>query len=134
MKFFVKPDPVRQRVLVYCQLPDDPGTGDRMFLARRNEEQYISPMVHRIGLGGEPPIWDWFPEEVAVLLGEALAPRPDFGERHLEDALTVRDRLLTLVEAGIMTTASEVAQYHIGIEATAHNERERKERQDEAAS
>lgn len=131
MKFFIHRDPVRQRINVYCEIPADPdyGPGERVFLTRRNEEQYIAPMVHRIALGGEPPIWDWFPEEVAELLGEALAPRPEFSERYLTDAVTVRDRLLTMVEANQMSDLSgDRGPTHVVDEAELRRERERRAR------
>lgn len=121
MKFFVHRDPLRQRINVYCEIPADSdydyGPGERVFLTRRNEEQYIAPMVHRVALGAEPPIWDWFPEEIATLLGEALAPRPEFSERYLNDAVTVRDRLLTVLEAQNLHGSGDPGTVHIQAEA-----------------
>jgi hypothetical protein len=93
MRFRTHIDPIRQRVLVYCEV-GRAENGSRLFVSRHehpNEVVEVRP-------GGEPPIWDRFPMEIADELAEALNPRPPVTERHLDDAIAVRDRLLTLVE------------------------------------
>jgi hypothetical protein len=93
VKFRVHHDPIRERVLVYCEVNPDPEATERMYLTRSEP-----PEVHKVGLGEEPPLWDWFPYEVVGALAEALDPRPVATERHLDDAIAIRDRLLTLIE------------------------------------
>lgn len=125
MKFEVQHDPIRQRVLVYCRLPDD-DRGNKVYLTRDKPDGDYSrtAMVHAIAYGHEPPMWDWFPIEVAEALGNALAPRPEFGERHLADALSVRDRLLALFEAEHMHDREDQGTIHINSEADARRARE----------
>jgi hypothetical protein len=116
MKFEVQHDPIRQRVLVYCRLPDN-RDGDKVYMTRGGDGH--ASEVRTVSYGHEPPLWDWFPWEVAEALGEVLAPRPEFSERFLEDALTVRDRLLALVEAQQLLgqNPDDLGARHIGLEA-----------------
>jgi hypothetical protein len=89
MRFHVHSDPIRQRVLVYCEVGEQDGR--RIFQTREPQNVVVA-------LGEEPPLWDWFPLEVVTELAEALSPRPAASERHLDDAIAVRDRLLAMVE------------------------------------
>jgi hypothetical protein len=113
--FQVRRDPARQRFNVYFELPPDPHTGERRFMTRGRDG--APPEIHNVALGNEPPLWDWFPEEIARELGEALAPRPDVTERHLDDAIEVRDRLLTVLESEHLHGSNDPRTIHIGAEA-----------------
>jgi hypothetical protein len=95
-RFFTEHDRVRARFNVYMEVNTDSGSTVRRFMTRGRDGE--PPMIKEVPMGNEPPLWDWFPEEIAADLAEALAPRPQATERHLDDAIDVRDRLLTLVE------------------------------------
>jgi hypothetical protein len=117
MRFYCVHDPLRQRVAIYCEIKSDPNTGARTFLTRRTGEHW-GEEVQEVGLGMEPPLWDWFPDDAVGPLAEALASRPAATERHLDDALEVRDRLLTLVEATAMINDKDGGpQNHVEREA-----------------
>ena len=92
MKFHTQVDPMRQRVNVYCEIGEHEGA--RLFATRGDE----TTGAVRVPLGAEPPLWDWFPLQVVSELAEALSPRPAATERHLDDALGTRDKLLGMVE------------------------------------
>lgn len=129
MKFHVRHDPIHQRVNVYCELnPDPEHDGERVFMTRRDLDGREVPMIHRVAMGAEPPLWDWFPEQAIEPLAHALAPRPEFGERHLTDALTVRDRLLTILESEHLHGSADPGTIHIKDEAELRRERERRAR------
>jgi hypothetical protein len=115
MKFHVHHDPVRQRVNIYCEAGSDPDTGVRVFLTRRTGEHW-GEQAHQIGLGMEPPLWDWFPDDAVGPLAEALSPRPVATERHLDDALAMRDRVFKLHEAMIMGQLSPADADHLRAE------------------
>jgi hypothetical protein len=52
-----------------------------------------------VGPGGEAPMYcKPIPMHIAEQIAEALSPRPEATERHLDDAIDVRDRALSLVE------------------------------------
>jgi hypothetical protein len=89
MKFHTHIDPIRQRVLVYCEVGEQDGR--RIFQTREPQNVVVA-------MGEEPLPWDWFPLEVVSELAEALSSRPAVTERHLDDAIAVRDRLLAMVE------------------------------------
>lgn len=64
----------------------------RMYFRDEGEPLLVRP-------GEEGPMYCRpIPTYIAEALGLALAPRPEFGERHLDDAIAVRDRLLALIE------------------------------------
>lgn len=48
--------------------------------------------------GGRFPVFAKIPEFAAEAIAEALQPRPQVTNRHLEDAMCVRDRLLQMLE------------------------------------
>lgn len=98
MKFHTHIDPIRQRVNLYCEIGEEDGV--RVFITRGGRDPLYesSDLIHKVAPGQEPPLWDWFPLEVVTELTEALNPRPAATERHLDDAIVVRDRLLTIVE------------------------------------
>jgi len=119
--FRVQHDPIRQRALVYrCVGTDERG---RDLYSTRGDIDRV-PEVIAVEPGHEPPLWDWFPWEVVTALGNALAPRPEVTERHLEDALTVRDRLLALFEAEHMQDREDQGTIHINSEADERRRRE----------
>lgn len=95
MRVYATHEIVRQSVLVYVEVGDDPATGDRFFQVQ-DSSRFRNPV--RVAPGEEPPFWMRIPEQIANAVGEALAPRPDVTERHLDDAIGIRDRLLALVE------------------------------------
>jgi hypothetical protein len=136
MKFHVRHDPIHQRVNVYCELnPDPEHDGERIFLTRGDEGIYRGghehsgpPTIHRVAMGAEPPLWDWFPEQAIEPLVKALAPRPEASERHLSDALTVRDRLLTILESEHLHGADDPGTEHIVTEADRRRTYESRER------
>jgi hypothetical protein len=85
MKVHVADDPIRQRKLIYVQVSDDG-------LVRRF--QGPDEVDYDVRQGEEPPLYASVPYFIADAIGEALAPRPAFSERHLEDAIKVRDVVL----------------------------------------
>jgi hypothetical protein len=112
MKFQVVHDMLRQRVVLYCELGTDEQTGERHFLTRRTGE-HRAEEVHKVSMGDEPPIWDWFPVEAVKPLAEALTPHPVASERHLEDALATRDRVFRLHEALLMAQLAPADADHL---------------------
>lgn len=99
MKVYTVREPERQTVRVYVELNAGPDEGDGRYarwFQYRDAEGRIAIM--KVAPGDEPPLWDRVPEPIAQALGEALAPRPAATERHLDDAIAVRDRLLAMVE------------------------------------
>lgn len=128
MKFYAVHDLLRQRINLYCELGvrDD---GVRLF-AVRESPLYDRGPVQEVTIGSEPPLWDWFPDDAVGPLAEALAPRPVATERHLDDALTVRDRLLSLFEAQPLfgIHQSDRGGVHIADEAELRRESVRKAR------
>lgn len=93
MEFYTVHDPIRQRVNVYCELGEQNGV---RFFAVRNTEQFESPV--EVPMGAEPPIWDWYPEQVVMDLAEALNPQPEASQRHLDREIQISDRLLAMLE------------------------------------
>lgn len=91
----VNHQPYMERMVLYCKegvFTD----GCRLYRTRPNapEPPYwmiVAPME-------EPPIYLVIGYQEAEAIGEALAPRPAATERHLEDAMDVCDRLLTMME------------------------------------
>lgn len=117
MKFLTVYDPERMSFRVYLRLTDEPNEqGAYLYRSGHDPKLYCSPEIAEVRPGQEPPLYMRIEEALVSALAEALAPRPEFSERHLDDALTVRDRLLTLVEAGVMTSGS-YAQDHVDAEA-----------------
>ena len=92
MRIYAQPDPIRQAVYVYVELGTDE-QGRRTF-----DSGEPGKMPVAVPMGAEPPRYMTVPMQIAEKIGEALAPRPDVTERHLDDAIVVRDRALTLVE------------------------------------
>lgn len=93
MKVYAINDPIRQSVAVYVER-GELQNGDRLFEHFVDGHLKVSP----VRMDCEPPLYMRIPERIAVAVGEALAPRPEAAERHLDDVIAVRDRLLTLVE------------------------------------
>ncbi len=95
MKVYAIVEPARQTVAVYVETGED-RDGTRFFATQGLAGQVLAQ--ERVPPGGEPPMWARVPWRIAEAIGEALAPRPVATARHLDDAIVVRDRLLTLVE------------------------------------
>lgn len=89
MKVWAVNDVIRQCVLVYVEV----GREDHQRVFQTDDGA-----IHKVAYGEEPPMFMRVPHNIAEKIGEALAPRPEAGERHLDDAITVRDRLLTIIE------------------------------------
>lgn len=99
MKVYAIHEPVRQSFAVYVELGavEDGRYFETLSAGQRGvigSERETVKVPH----GEEPPLWARIPQEIAEALAEALAPRPVATERHLDDAIALRDRLLTLVE------------------------------------
>ncbi len=86
MRVYAIREPARRTILVYVELGAE-GDGSRYFesIAAGNRETV------KVAPGEEPPMWLRVPEEIAAAVAEALAPRPAATERHLDDAIEVRD-------------------------------------------
>jgi hypothetical protein len=93
MKVYAIAEPVRRSVAVYVEVHED-SEGVRHFETLAGG----AARIVEVAPGAEPPMWARVPERIAAALAEALAPRPVATERHLDDAIALRDRLLTLVE------------------------------------
>lgn len=61
---------------------------------------YLKPDGHPVGIfpGAEPPLYMRLDQMIAEAIAEALSPPPVASARHLDDAIEVRDRVMTLVE------------------------------------
>lgn len=92
MKVYAVPEPERQSIRVYVETGTDTG-GSRWFVTN---DPLDAPV--KVEPGVEPPLWARVPMHIAEAIAEALAPRPAATERHLDDAIALRDRLLSLVE------------------------------------
>lgn len=95
MKVYVTHDVTRQLFNIYIEEAPADDRGGRWF---RTHE-----CCQLIAYGAEPPVWAQLPEGVAASLAEALSPWAVTvaSERHLNDAIAVRDRLLAIVERGL---------------------------------
>lgn len=82
--------PEREVYMVYVML----GTTDEGNRLYRAEDG-----VHPVPPNGEAPAYMTVGADIARAIGEALAPRPEATERHLDDAIATRDRLLSLIES-----------------------------------
>lgn len=96
MNVYAVSDPIRRQMVVYVEVNGDPNASglSRWF-------SYVedgSPMVMEVAAGAEPPAYMRVDMRIAEHIAEALAPRPEATERHLDDAIAIRDRLLSLVE------------------------------------
>lgn len=83
-------DPARDHHDIY--IVNDDGT-----YVTAGTERTMSAVV-KVPAGEPGPVFISIPDRWAAEIAEALAPRPQATERHLDDAIAVRDRLLTLVE------------------------------------
>lgn len=93
MNVYAIREPERQTVAVYVEVGHVEADGSRYFATQDPSEAPV-----HVAAAAEPPLWARVPMGIAEAIGEALAPRPEASERHLDDAIAVRDRLLTLVE------------------------------------
>lgn len=95
MKVYAIPEPERQTVRVYVEVGGATDDGARHF---RTTSADGVPTVTKVPPGAEPPMFMRLEMDVAVAVADALTSRPEASARHLDDALTVRDRLLALIE------------------------------------
>lgn len=92
MRAFVVHEPERESLRLYLEIAELEN-GSRLFKTYNGGFQEV-PM------GSEPPMYLRLPEPFVRPIADAIAPRPEFGERHLNDAIEVRDRLLKMIEVG----------------------------------
>ena len=85
----VQHDWLKRTAKVYCGLYPADGGG---MVCLTTEGQTT------IGEDEEAPLWFEVPQSLVESLAAQLTNRPAFSDRHLDDAIKVRDRLLTLVE------------------------------------
>jgi hypothetical protein len=94
MKVHVEHSISRNTYLVYVELGEvksGADAGKRVFLTPNNEQWIVA-------INSEAPVYlqVWAPAAEAI--AEALRPRPEATERHLDDVIDVRDRMIALVE------------------------------------
>jgi hypothetical protein len=89
MKVHVIEEPERRTWKVYVEHQQD---GGKPSLFESNGE-FIE-----VRPGEEPPLYARIRQEIGLAFAEAIAPKPHATERHLDDAIMVRDRLLKIVE------------------------------------
>lgn len=97
MKAYAVHEPERKSWRIYVEQgestnPTDPG---RWYM--RPSEPGEPEMV-LVAPGQEPPLYMRLPEEIAHAIIAELDERPPATAYHLRDAMTVRDRLLTMLE------------------------------------
>lgn len=90
MNVYAVLEPHRMSVVVYVQVGET-DHGSKLFMSNDYS-------VTEVAMGQEPPFYLRLPTEIAEQVGKAIAPRPEATERHLDDAIEIRDRLLTVVE------------------------------------
>lgn len=101
MKVHIQYDESRMVYLVRVEYGEPTDEGVRRFASLTEGP----PGTFYVRPGEEAPLYMRpIPLDIAEALGKALAPRPEATERHLDDALDVRDRLLTLIERGALGT------------------------------
>ena len=102
-------DFMRDRTNIYVQKGVF-ASGCKLYEIRNPNPQFQEAPFMVVSPGEEAPLYLWVSSEVAQAIGEALAPRSPHGEavdRHLNDTVTVRDRLLTMLEANTMMGMQE---------------------------
>jgi hypothetical protein len=129
VKFLTVYDPERVSFRVYLRLTDEPNEqGAFLYRSGHDPKLHCSPEVVAVWPGQEPPLYMRIEEGLARALAEALAPRPEFGERHLNDAIEVRDRLLAILESEHLHGSGDPGTVHLQDEAELRRERERRAR------
>lgn len=93
MNVYAIPEPARQSVAVYVEVGREKD-GSAWFQVPVDGGYEVV----KVDAYEDPPLWARVPTHIAEAIGEALAPRPEATERHLDDAMAIRDRLLSLVE------------------------------------
>lgn len=99
MKVYTVHRPERMGYNVYVEV-GQANDGSKWFATLPNP-LYSDGGPVQVAVGEEAPIYMFVPEQIAKALGEALAPRPEATERHLEDAMYTRDRMIDFVEKHI---------------------------------
>lgn len=94
MKVHAVYEPERHSVRIYIEsgATED---GRRVYTGSDHKPYVVAP-------GQEPPMYMRLDSEIAQAVAEALQPKPVASERHLDDAIMIRDRLMRLVEAQLM--------------------------------
>jgi hypothetical protein len=91
----VRRDPLKEQMIIYCKV----GTfadGCRMYATQTQNDP---PFFMIIAPQEEPPLYLRIGDQEADAIADAIRPRPQVNERHLDDTIGVRDRLLTMLEA-----------------------------------
>lgn len=87
-------EPWMERMVIYCKMGSYED-GCRMYATRPHGPapywMIVAPME-------EPPLYLVIGTQEADAIAEAIQQRPEATERHLDDAMDVRDRLLTMME------------------------------------
>src|SRR4051794_2585533 len=106
-------DRMRDILTVYYIVREEGGT--KLCAVYDNQ----GPRFHEVFSGSEMPAYMRIPREVAMAMGlkaDDEAEEESATNAHLEDTQTVRDRLLTLVEAGL-ASSDHAAMAHVATEA-----------------
>jgi len=102
MDVIAVPVPQRMGTDIYIRLAESTPTTPGLFLGMYQE-------VLEVHEGEEPPLYLHLPDNIKDALLETFRPRVDPSERHLKDALGVRDRLMVLLEASTIGALPEAA-------------------------
>lgn len=120
-KVHVNHEPWRERMVIYVRLGEFKD-GSRLYRRR------IETMLHGhdtsleiVPPEGEPPLYLVIGNQEAEAIADAIRPRPQVNERHLDDAIDVRDRLMTIIESHQMAglNLNDGGVNHITAEANA---------------
>jgi hypothetical protein len=87
-------DPAREAYNIYIHVGTD-NDGNRFYLTQDPDGRLKNERIHP---NAEAPLYMRIPNHVADAIAEELRPLPEASGRHLNDAIVVRDRLLTMVE------------------------------------
>jgi hypothetical protein len=83
-----------ERTILYMKLGVF-ADGCRLYAKRPYGEP---PFIMIVAPMEEPPVYLVIGDQEAEMIADAIRPRPQVNERHLDDAIQVRDRLLSMAE------------------------------------
>lgn len=86
--------PWMERMIIYCKLGMF-ADGCRLYATR---PQGDPPFYMIVAPMEEPPLYLAIGSEEADAIADAIRPRPQVNERHLDDTINVRDRLMAMLE------------------------------------